>query len=63
MNVDGDWVCENCENRGVDMKRMEFAMEIGEDTDFGICDECGEYMEDLVPREGEWLCEECERFV
>ncbi|MBI4021060.1 MAG: hypothetical protein HY369_02365 [Candidatus Aenigmarchaeota archaeon] len=31
-------------------------------TQFGICDECGEYAEKLVFVAGEWLCGVCERY-
>ena len=27
--------------------------------EFGICDECGEYTEELVLIEGSWVCREC----
>lgn len=26
---------------------------------FGICDSCGEYSDELVSKDGEWVCEEC----
>jgi len=31
----------------------------GVESRFGICDECGEYSNDLVSDTGEWVCEEC----
>lgn len=35
-----------------------------EDTpDFGICDKCGEYMNDLITVDGEWICQNCENFI
>lgn len=27
--------------------------------DFGICDDCGEYSDDLAPIDGKWICPEC----
>jgi formylmethanofuran dehydrogenase subunit E len=33
-----------------------------EETGFGICDCCGEYVKDLLLAEGEWICENCEKF-
>lgn len=30
-----------------------------EEEGFGICDECGDYGEDLVFADGEWMCHEC----
>ena len=33
-----------------------------EESEFGICDECGEYCDNLVYSGGEWLCEECEKY-
>lgn len=29
------------------------------EEEFGICDECGEYTEELVQTEGEWVCHDC----
>jgi hypothetical protein len=29
------------------------------EEEFGICDECGEYTEELVLADGEWVCREC----
>ena len=29
----------------------------------GLCDECGEYSDELVPVEGEWVCPECGEHV
>ena len=34
----------------------------GQRKEFGICDECGEYTDELVELEGEWVCVACERF-
>ncbi|MBI4020649.1 MAG: hypothetical protein HY369_00230 [Candidatus Aenigmarchaeota archaeon] len=33
--------------------------ELPREEDVGICDECGEYTEDLVSTHGEWLCRDC----
>lgn len=33
-----------------------------EKTDFGICDECGEYSDKLSHLSGEWVCMECEKY-
>lgn len=30
-----------------------------ESSDMGICDECGEYGEELVSVDGEWVCKNC----
>ena len=35
---------------------------IEEENEFGICDECGEYVESLVLTEGDWVSEHCERY-
>jgi len=37
-------------------KRGDAAMPKDE---FGVCDECGEYTEELILIEGSWLCREC----
>jgi len=29
------------------------------EEDMGICDECGEYTDELVLSDGEWVCREC----
>ncbi len=29
------------------------------EEEFGVCDECGEYTEELVMVNGEWVCKEC----
>lgn len=29
------------------------------DEEAGICDECGEYADDLVLSDGQWVCKEC----
>lgn len=29
--------------------------------EFGVCDECGDYTEELVLVEGNWLCRDCSR--
>ena len=34
----------------------------GKEPEFGICDECGEYVGRLVLLEEEWVCQNCERF-
>ena len=34
-----------------------------EKRDSGVCDECGEYSDELVLVEGEWLCPECGEYV
>ena len=33
-----------------------------ERKEFGICDECGEYTDDLVEAGGEWVCMTCETY-
>ena len=30
-----------------------------QDEEYGICDECGEYTDELIPTDGEWICKEC----
>jgi len=37
-------------------------LEEGEEPEFGICDECREYVEKLVLSEEEWVCKDCEQF-
>ena len=35
------------------------AEEEEEEMEFGVCDECGEYSEELKGSGGEWLCQDC----
>jgi len=34
-------------------------MTIDPKEEFGVCDECGDYTEELVLIEGNWLCRGC----
>jgi len=31
------------------------------DNEFGVCDECGEYTEELILISGTWICKQCSR--
>lgn len=36
---------------------------MAEKDEFGVCDECGEYTEELVLIDGSWVCKGCSRMV
>lgn len=38
---------------------IPFQEEAHTKEDFGICDECGEYTDELAQTAGEWVCREC----
>ena len=38
----------------------EFGM--GNKPDFGICDECGEYTDNIAYVGGDWVCTSCTRY-
>ena len=33
-----------------------------ENTDYGICDECGDYSKRVSLVGGDWVCENCEKY-
>ncbi len=32
---------------------------VEKEAEFGVCDECGEYTEELMLMEGAWICKKC----